>query len=193
MEKVSIIGINGSPNKNGICARLLKKALMVAEKRGVKTKIVYLIDIEKKFYHSNYKKVPEEDFKKLGEEILKTDGLILATPVYWLNMSSLMKNFLEKLTVFELQGFKCEGKVAGFIATEEEEGGWQTILNVAGPLNHMGFIFPPYSMVFYKIKLSSKSEKNWMNKDINLLGKNVVELCRMVKSYKPNWDYEKKK
>ena len=193
MEKVSIIGINGSPNKNGICARLLKKALMVAEKRGVKTKIVYLIDIEKKFYHSNYKKVPEEDFKKLGEEILKTDGLILATPVYWLNMSSLMKNFLEKLTVFELQGFKCEGKVAGFIATEEEEGGWQTILNMAGPLNHMGFIFPPYSMVFYKIKLSSKSEKNWMNKDINLLGKNVVELCRMVKSYKPNWDYEKKK
>ena len=193
MEKVSIIGINGSPNKNGICAHLLKNALMVAEKRGVKTKIVYLIDIEKKFYHSNYKKVPEEDFKKLGEEILKTDGLILATPVYWLNMSSLMKNFLEKLTVFELQGFKCEGKVAGFIATEEEEGGWQTILNVAGPLNHMGFIFPPYSMVFYKIKLSSKSEKNWMNKDINLLGKNVVELCRMVKSYKPNWDYEKKK
>ncbi|MEK9208311.1 MAG: flavodoxin family protein, partial [Patescibacteria group bacterium] len=144
MEKVSIIGINGSPNKNGICARLLKKALMVAEKRGVKTKIVYLIDIEKKFYHSNYKKVPEEDFKKLGEEILKTDGLILATPVYWLNMSSLMKNFLEKLTVFELQGFKCEGKVAGFIATEEEEGGWQTILNMAGPLNNMGFILPPY-------------------------------------------------
>ena len=74
-----------------------------------------------------------------------------------MNESALMKNFFEKLTVFELKGFKCEGKVAGFIATEEEEGGWQTILDMAGPLDHMGFLFPPYSMVFYKINLSNKS------------------------------------
>lgn len=193
MDKIIILGINGSPNKNGICASLLKKALKSASDNGAKTKIYHLIDIEKNFYHSSYKKKIESDFKKLGVEILKANGIILATPVYWMNMSALMKNFFDKLTVFELNDFKCEGKVAGFIATEDEEGGWKTVSDMAAPLDHMGFIFPPYSMVFYKIKLSGKSERNWMKKDVDLLGKNVAELCKMIKSYKPNWDYKKKK
>ena len=192
MEKITILGINGSPHRMGICARLLQKALEMAKKEGASIKIFHLVDIEKSFYHSGYKKKLEKDFIKIGGEILKADGVIFATPVYWMNESALMKNFFEKLTVFELKGFKCEGKVAGFIATEEEEGGWQTILDMAGPLDHMGFLFPPYSMVFFKINLSNKSEKGGMKKDIDLLGKNVAELCKMIKLYKPNWDYKKK-
>ncbi len=190
-KDILILGINGSSNKNGLCASLLKKALNSVSENGAKTKIYNLIDIEKEFYHSNYKKVPEKDFKKLSKEILNADGFILATPVHWMNMSSLMKNFIDKLTFFELSGFKLENKVAGFIAVGEEDGGWQTTLNMAGPLNHQGIIFPPYSMFFYNKRFAEKSDNAWMKNDLSLLGKNIVELCKMIKLYKPNWDYKK--
>ncbi len=191
MVKISVIGINGSPRKSGICARLLKKSLSKLKKLGANVKLYHLIDIEKEFYHSHYKRTLEKDFRKLGKELLMCDGVILATPVYWVNVSSLMKNFIEKLTVFEIREFKMEGKVAGFITTCEEDGGLQAILDMAGPLSHMGFLFPPYSMVFYNTKFSKKSELKWMETDIDLLGKNVYEMCSMIKSYKPDWDYEK--
>ena len=190
-DDIFILGINGSPNKNGLCVKLLKKTLNSISKNKAKTKIYHLIDIQKEFYHSNYKRIVEKDFKMLANEILKADGFILATPVYWMNMSSLMKNFIEKLTVFELKDFQLEGKTAGFIAVGEEDGGWQTTLNMAGPLNHMGIIIPPYSTFFYNKRFAHKSDKGWMEKDLNLLGKNIVELCRMIKEYKPNWDYRK--
>ena len=188
---ITILGINGSPNKNGLCVNLLKKTLKSVEKNGAKTKIIHLVNTEKKFYHSNYSKKPQKDFINLSKEILKSDGFILATPVYWMNMSSLMKNFIEKLTVFELNGFKLEGKVAGFISVGEEEGGWQAILNMAGPLSHMGVIFPPYSMVFYNKRFAKRSDNSWMIKDLNLLGKNIMELCKMIKLYNPKWGYKK--
>lgn len=190
MEKgIYILGINGSPHKNGLCASLLKKSLKSAKKQGARTEIINLIDIEKEFYHSHYKKKPEKDFIELSKKILSSNGFVLATPVYWINVSSLMKNFIEKLTVFEIRNFQLEGKVAGFIATSEEDGAWKTILDMAAPLDHMGVIFPPYSMVFYNKKISNKSEKNWMKKDTWLLGQNIVELCKMIQECKPNWGY----
>ncbi len=188
-KDILILGINGSPNKDGLCSRLLKKALKEVEKRGAKTKIFDLIDIEKEFYHSQYVKEAEDDFKELSGEILKADGFILATPVYWMNVSSLMKNFIEKLTIFELRDFQLEGKVAGFIATCEEDGAWKAILDMAGPLSHMGMIFPPYSMFFYNKRFSDKSDNEWMENDVELMGKNVVELCKVIKKTNPNWGY----
>lgn len=189
MKYISILGINGAPNKKGLCSSLLKECLGSVEKHGGKTKIIHLIDVLKEFYHSKYSKKPEKDFKKLYNLILRADGMVLATPVYWNNVSSLMKNFIEKLTVFEIRNFKLEGKAVGFITTAEEDGAWKAILDMAGPLNHMGLISPPYAMNFYHIKFANKSEKNWMRKDISLLGKNMVELCKVLKSSKPDWDY----
>jgi len=190
-KEMIVLGINGSPNKNGLCVNLLKQSLKEAKNHGAKIKIIHLIDVLKEPYHSNYNKKVENDFKELYKEILNADGFILATPVYWMNMSSLIKNFLEKLTIFELENFKLEGKVAGFIAVCEEDGGWKTVLDMAGPLSHMGVLFPPYSMVFYNKRFAKKSDNAWMTKDTKLMAKNLVELIKMTHSYKPNWDYKK--
>lgn len=186
---VKILGISGSPNKTGTCTRLLLQALRAAKKSGAHIEIVHLIDIERTFYKSHYGTEPERDFKRLAKKLLSADGFIFATPVYWMNMSSLMKNLFEKLTVFEINNFKLEGKVAGFITTCEEDGGWKAALDMAGPLDHMGVLFPPYSMVFYNKKFSKRSERGWMKKDIELLGQNVVELCKILKLGQPKWGY----
>ena len=188
-KKVKILGINGSPHKDGICANLLKKVLAAAKEHGAQTEIVHLVDTERSFYHSGFKKKPEKDFAKLSVKIKEADGLVLATPVMWMNVSSLMKNFIEKLTYFEVNNYDLEGKVAAFVTTEDLEGGWKTALDMAGPLNHMGLIIPPYAMLFYNRKLAHHVKAKWMKRDVELLGKNLVVTCKMVRREQPIWHY----
>lgn len=188
-----ILGINGSPNKNGLTASLLKQSLEQSKSEGAKTELVHLIDFEKGFFKGDLKKI-EPEIKPLIDLILKSNGFIISTPVYWMNMSALVKNFLDQLTPLEESNFKLEGKVAGFIATEDEGGGWKTVLDLAGPLAHMGVIFPPYSFIFYNRKIAEKSEHDWMEKDIKLLGVNIIKMAKLLPQQdKYFWGYQKTK
>lgn len=85
--------------------------------------------------------------EKAIELILESDTIIFASPVYWFNISSYMKQLIEKLP--ESPNFPCEGKKAYFIATFEEDGGQQAINQMFAPLNHMGFEIPPYASYFF--------------------------------------------
>jgi len=42
----------------------------------------------------------DDDFMPLAEKMIKHDTIILATPIYWYSMSSLMKRFIERWTDF---------------------------------------------------------------------------------------------
>ena len=176
-----ILGINGSPNKNGFGSRLLESALEQSKREGAEIRLIHLID-------------HKESLKEVLSEIKEADGIILSTPTYWFNMSALMKNLIEKLTIFEYPSFDLEGKVAGLIATCEEDGGMQAIQQMFAPLNHLGFMIPPYATFFYNKNLHEKSEGEWMNKEAELIGGNVVKLARFTKSSeKYPWDYDKLK
>lgn len=191
-QNITILGINGSPSKKGRTAKLLEKVMKGAEKNGAKTKLIHLVDVEHLFFHSYLSKKPEKDLSKLLNELVKADGFILASPVNWMNVSVLMKNFIDKLTALEERGFLLEGKVAGFVAFENEGGGWETVLDMLAPLNHMGVLTPPYSLMFYNPRLSKQKISRWMDKDLELLGKNIVVMIEMIKKTKPNFGYGKK-
>jgi len=188
---IFILGINGSPHKSGLCVGLLKKTLYQSKLEGAKVKLVHLRDYEKHFYNGELRtKIPRE-VASLFRLLRAADGIILATPVNWFNVSALMKNFIDQLTAFEWKSFALEGKVAGFIATEEEDGGMQAILDMVAPMSHLGLLIPPYATVFYNIKMSRRSEGQWMKKDARLLGGNIVKLAKIVKTNdKYFWDYK---
>ncbi len=194
MSKIHILGINGSPHKNGICAKILKSALSQSKREGSETILVHLKDYEKNFFHGNYNtKIPKE-LASIFRLLKNADGIIFATPVYWFNVSALMKNFIDQLTILELKNFDLEGKVAGFISTTEEDGGLKAILDMAGPLNQMGLLIPPHAMVFYNKRVANKSEHKWMERDAKLLGRNMVKLAGMTKTGDEYcWDYNKLK
>lgn len=108
----SIIGICGSPRKDGNTALLLNTALKGAGAAGANTEMVFLAD-----YNIGYcdgcEKCYVDDGKEIGEcsinddmtkvlvpKIYTCDGLILGTPSYWSNVSALMKNFIDRMIVF---------------------------------------------------------------------------------------------
>lgn len=183
----SVLGINGSPAKRGRAAKLLNEALKASAAAGATTKLVHLVDYEKKLFTLGHVARPPSLIAKFLRDVRAADCLILATPVHWFGVSSLMKNFLDHLSTLEANHFLLEGTVVGCIAALEEDGGMKAVLDMVGPLSHMGAMFPPYGMFFCNRNMSRKSERKWMLEDHRLLGTNVVRLAQATKDR--DWGY----
>ena len=183
----SVLGINGSPAKRGRAAKLLNEALKASAAAGATTKLVHLVDYEKKLFTLGHVARPPSLIAKFLRDVRAADCLILATPVHWFGVSSLMKNFLDHLSTLEANHFLLEGTVVGCIAALEEDGGMKVVLDMVGPLSHMGAMFPPYGMFFCNRNMSQKSERKWMLEDHRLLGTNVVRLAQATKDR--DWGY----
>ena len=89
--KPFILGIVGSPRRNGNTERLLKLALEEAEKHGSRTELIALYDKKIKSCRHCDRCVRErdgecvikDDFQPIMEKMSQADGLILASPVYF--------------------------------------------------------------------------------------------------------------
>jgi len=105
---MKIIGYLGSPKPNGLTGKLLKNALEGAKSKGAEVKKIDLIKthIEHCRGCTNcYHKKPElpigkcsikDEMASLLEEYIQADGYIFASPVYDVNITSLMKKFIER-------------------------------------------------------------------------------------------------
>lgn len=182
-----ILGVNGSPHLDGIGSRLLAEALLGAANAGAAVNAVNLIEHITEFPPADYGKEMPEKLKGLSDLLREADGMIFSTPVHWFNMSALMKALFDFMAPLEYPDFPLEGKVAGLIATCDEDGGQQTLSLMAAPLVHYGFIIPPYGMVYHNNKATEGGEGGWQKKDFRLLGYNVARMCGAVKSCR--WGY----
>jgi len=179
--RISVIGINGSPSKTDRCTKLLKEALKQCKAEGADIEMIRLDKIEKSLFRLGDVDKPPRKIKALLEQVSDADALILASPVHWFGVSSLMKNFIDHLSNLEARNFKLEGSVLGFIVTFREDGGMKAVSDMAGPLNHMGAIVPPYCTFFHNKRMANKSEDKWMVKGHKLLAENVVRMARLTR------------
>lgn len=203
MDKVFVVGINGSPHKNGTTAAMLKKFLTGVRRHGGQTKLIHLIDNEIRpclgCYSTNprlckYPCVQKDDMQKIYPLLIKADAIVFGTPVYWFNMSGLMKNFIDRLTCLAAGGYLLEGKVGAFFAaSKEDEGGKvNAAITMASALNHLGLMLPPYGILFYpgKEEIVKKGKiiwDNWVLEDASKIGGNIIQLCRFLKKAKFKW------
>lgn len=200
MAKPFILGINGSPHKDGIVCELLQSLLDGAVKAGAETKLVHLYDLTFGHDGGSYSKdaaaaipknAPKDDLTALFPDIVRADGLVLATPVYWANMSGIMKDFIDRLTPLENQDFQLEGKVASFIAaSKENEGGLEmAAMSMVTALCQMGVLVPPNGVMWHPGKwVTSKGESvTWAQQDAPRVGRNMVRLVEMLKKEPIAW------
>ena len=132
--------LQGSPRKNGNTATLLKIFCKEAEKYGYKTEIINLVDKNfsgcmECFQCQKVKDkvgcVIKDDMQEIYEKFMKTDFIILATPVFCWSFSWLIKKFLDRTFCFDKYNEDgsyvsiVEGKKIGLILTssgDEFEG-----------------------------------------------------------------------
>jgi multimeric flavodoxin WrbA len=147
-----VIAINGSPEKSGRTAKFLT-----------------MLNIKDVFHLA-------ENITPALEAIPGADTVVFATPVLWFNVSSLMKEMIERME--EGPDFPYEGKSAFFVAVCDEDGAQQAINQMMAPLNHMGFSVPPYASYIFNTSMANRSEDEWMLVGIDELGERLKSFQR---------------
>ena len=124
---MKILAIVGSPRTRGNTNYLVDSALEEAALLGVETEKVVLSELEIKpcVGHDNcstFKKCSQnDDMNLLLEKFLDADGIILATPVYWYNVTAQMKTFIDRNYFAYMHDMKYKASVAGIIVVAEKE------------------------------------------------------------------------
>jgi len=149
---MKIIGIQSSPNLNGLTSTLVQAVLKGAKPKA-ETELIHLnklnlkacIACDKGWGKCREKGVCilEDGFHHLAEKIAKSNVLVFGTPVYWHDLSESAKIFLDRLRRCETGvGFKTfTGKKAIGIASAggSGRGAVRALLNLEDYLARLGF------------------------------------------------------
>ena len=84
---MKVLGIVGSPHKDGRTNKLVTKAIEGSEKAGGQTEIIYLIHYDIPQWSEGHK-TPRE----LNEIVDKADAYVLGAPLYCLDVNDLTKD-----------------------------------------------------------------------------------------------------
>lgn len=118
-------------------------------RRGMEAEIVRLVD------HL----IPPGTYTDMGEgdewpgilrKVLASDVVVLATPVWWDNHSSLVQRVIERLDelhdrVLEGEPSPLEGKQGAIVITGDSDGAQHIIGNLCNFFNAVGLLVPPYA------------------------------------------------
>lgn len=111
-----VLGLVSSPRKVGNCEILLKEALM-AGGEDWEIEIIQLYDLNIEPCRACYRCLPQgascaikDDFHGLLEKIEKSDGIILASPVYFLGPNSVFRKTVERFMMVGSETHRFGGK-----------------------------------------------------------------------------------
>ena len=101
-----VLGIVGSPRKNGRTNELIDAALKGAESKGAEVKKIYLVDFDIKPYTGT--EGSQDAFLYCPEELSRicseTDAIVLGAPVYWGDINGLTKDFMDTVKISDANG-----------------------------------------------------------------------------------------
>ncbi len=133
-KSVRIVGISCSPRKGKTTAASLQVCLDSAEKVDPRINVELIELAGMKINGSLAAGLPlepgqKDDFDQLVPKLSdpKVAGIIVGTPVYFGNMTSLCKAFLDRCIAFRKKNFALSNKVAGVLAVGGVRNGGQEI------------------------------------------------------------------
>lgn len=197
-----VLGLLGSPHKNGGTAQLLLSALKAAERVGAHISWYSLYDgeikpcvgcIQNEGPECKFPCIFEDYGKVLLEKIYEVEGIILGTPIYWFAPSGVVKNLIDRMTCLENmvaygEPSYLEGKVFGAVVVGADTGAIMTGGYLISTLNSMGAIIPPWSIAYsYKSKAALWDNKDLMNA-INV-GMLVAKSITLLKGERVKLEY----
>lgn len=127
---IKVIGISGSPRKNGNTEILVRNSLEAAKTEGAEIEIILLS--EKKIEPctacgacSSRPCIINDDFMEVFEQMTEADGLIFASPSYYESVTPQMKALIDRSGTFNGMAYgrtKFDGKIAGAMSVARRTG-----------------------------------------------------------------------
>ena len=149
---MSILFINGSPNKNGNTVDIAKILL-----KDKKYETLNLVDYKIYSYGQNFE---DDQFKEVIEKMLDVDIIVIGSPMYWHSMCGAVRNLLDR-TYGELTENIFSDKKLYFI--------FQGAAQTKEQLNDGNYTMERYAILYgfkYKGMITDKSEAQKMNNNL---------------------------
>jgi multimeric flavodoxin WrbA len=123
-SQIQIVAVMGSARVNGNTATLVREALRGAAEAGASTSEIVLAEHHIAFCQGCSRCMQEgrcpqrDDLEPLRKQLHEADGVILSSPTYGAAPSAMMKNFLDRMGLFEFfSAYAFGGKYRAGIAT----------------------------------------------------------------------------
>ncbi len=133
-----ILGVVGSPRKEGNTSILVARILAGAEEAGAETETLFLGPLtirECDGCHACWKGKgcsKRDDMNAIYPKIIESDAIVFGTPVYWYGPTALMKAFIDRFVYFNCpeNRAKIRGKPAAIaVPLEEDEAGADLVVS----------------------------------------------------------------
>ena len=123
MSKLNIVGINGSPRKNGNSATLLKWVLAGCAEAGAGVELIQISDYDIQYCQGCNRCLREgacpidDDYLLLFRKMMAADGIVVASPVYADAPTAQLKTLMDRMTLLNLFGATFQNKLSVGLAT----------------------------------------------------------------------------
>jgi len=179
---LKVLAIVGSPRLNGNTNYLVDQALEEAAKLGAHTEKIVLSQYEVNpcLGHDECASfdccLQKDDAGWILDRFRKVDGVILATPVYYYNVSAQMKTFIDRNYFLYKHDQKYKARVVGIIIVAGAEGIEDTLHTLKQFTDEFGV---GENRIFITCGYASKSGDAKNNlplvEEARMLGKQMVE------------------
>lgn len=119
------------------------------ERQGIQAEIIRLVDHQ--IAPGTCSDMGEGDeWPAILEKVLASDFVVIATPIWWDNHSSLIQRVIERLDelhdeVLAGKPSRLEGKCGAIVITGDSDGAQHIIGNLCNFFNAVGLLVPPYA------------------------------------------------
>ncbi len=178
---------------------LIAISKMIMEKNGVEVEVIRPIDMD--IATGIYPDMTEHGWEKdewpqLFEKVLEADILVLTTPIWLGDKSSVCAQIIERLYAQSGQTNKegqyiYYGKAAGCLITGNEDGAKHCAMNMIYSLSHLGYCIPPQADAAwlgevgpgksYKDDGSGGPENDFTNRNTTFMTYNLMHMAKMLK------------
>ena len=187
MKKLKILAICASPKKGNTYSVL---NLIKNNNPDIDIKILMLKDINFEWCKGCYMCIREgaqvcplnDDRDMIVTEILESDGVIFASPVYTNHATALMKNFMERFG-YETHRPRFYGKYAMIIAVCAMFGAKETRKFMEGIIGSYGFNV--VSSLELGIAAQTEEEKNYIHAETTKAFDKFIEGIKNAEKFKP--------
>jgi multimeric flavodoxin WrbA len=143
---MKVIAFNGSARKNGNTTILINTVFEELIKEGIETELIHLSEKEIKgciacYQCSNNKDqrcaIDDDDINELVDKMINSDGMILASPTYFADITSEMKALMDRAgMVAKANDDMLKRKVGAAVVVARRAGS----IHALDSLNHFFFI-----------------------------------------------------
>ena len=175
---------------------LIQKMVDLYAQMGVKSKIIRVVDFKVAFGNTS-NEGEGDDWPLILEEIKGSDILILASPIWLGDKSSVCKMVIERLDGSTNEEDPQDGqpplynKVGGVLVTGNEDGAKKVCADVLFSLGHSGCSLPPNPMAYWvgtagpgPSYIEAGGFKHFFtNKNLRTLAENTSYMAQLLRKY----------